>query len=155
MGLQGQPLAILDEDRRFLFAIDRLKLAGTMKIALAERGTEPELAIGIQISRREADEAARLDDEEVRVVPGTARLEFKLVQVDSVPCNTPRRPGIQFLPSDELPAGTCIGVSSRAMISGEQIADANQNYDDQNRVAVQVRFNVRPEVTLFELQRAE
>ncbi len=36
-----------------------------------------------------------------------------------------------------------MGVVSRAMINGEQIADANQNYDDQNRVAVQLRFNVQ------------
>jgi preprotein translocase subunit SecD len=87
---------------------------------------------------------ATQDSEAVKsLIVRTGRLEFKLVEVDSVPCIAPRRPGIQFLPSDELPAGTCLGVQSRAMISGEQIADANQTHDDQNRVAVQVRFNVQ------------
>ena len=90
----------------------------------------------VRVPATQAPEAVK------RLIVRTGRLEFKLVEVDSVPCNARRRPGIQFLPSDELPAGTCLGVQSRAMISGEQIADANQTHDDQNRVAVRIRFDV-------------
>jgi preprotein translocase subunit SecD len=112
----------------------RINALGTLEPTIIQQGAS---RILVQVPGMQDPEALK------RLIGRTARLEFKLVQVDAVPCNTPRRPGIQFLPSDELPAGTCIGVSSRAMISGEQIADANQNYDDQNRVAVQVRFNVQ------------
>jgi preprotein translocase subunit SecD len=112
----------------------RINALGTLEPTIITQGSN---RILVQVPGMQDPQALQ------QLIGRTARLEFKLVQVDSVPCNTPRRPGIQFLPSDELPAGTCIGVSSRAMISGEQIADANQNYDDQNRVAVQVRFNVQ------------
>jgi preprotein translocase subunit SecD len=112
----------------------RINALGTLEPTIIQQGAN---RILVQVPGMQDPEALK------QLIGRTARLEFKLVQVDTVPCNTPRRPGIQFLPSDELPAGTCIGVSSRAMISGEQIADANQNYDDQNRVAVQVRFNVQ------------
>ena len=112
----------------------RINALGTLEPTIIQQGAN---RILVQVPGMQDPEALK------QLIGRTARLEFKLVQVDAVPCNTPRRPGIQFLPSDELPAGTCIGVSSRAMISGEQIADATQNYDDQNRVAVQVRFNVQ------------
>jgi len=112
----------------------RINALGTLEPTIIQQGAN---RILVQVPGMQDPEALK------RLIGRTARLEFKLVEADQVPCNTPRRPGIQFLPSDELPAGQCIGVQSRAMISGEQIADANQNYDDQNRVAVQVRFNVQ------------
>src|SRR5207253_11417038 len=80
----------------------------------------------------------------VRLIGRTGRLEFKLVEVDSVRCNAPRRPGIQYLPSDEARGvGQCVGVQSRAMVSGEHIADATRTYNESGEVAVQVRFNVQ------------
>ncbi|HTU10213.1 MAG TPA: protein translocase subunit SecD [Allosphingosinicella sp.] len=112
----------------------RINALGTLEPTIITQGSS---RILVQVPGMQDPEALK------RLIGRTARLEFKLVEVASLPCNTPRRPGIQYLPSDELPAGTCMGVQSRAMISGEQIADATQNYDEQNRVAVQVRFNVQ------------
>jgi preprotein translocase subunit SecD len=110
----------------------RINALGTLEPTIITQGAN---RILVQVPGMQDPEALK------RLIGRTARLEFKLVQVDSLPCNTPRRPGIQYLPSDELPAGACMGVESRAMINGEQIADATQNYDDQNRVAVQIRFD--------------
>ncbi len=112
----------------------RINALGTLEPTIITQGAS---RILVQVPGMQDPEALK------QLIGRTARLEFKLVEVDSLPCGTPRRPGIQYLPSDELPAGTCMGVQSRAMISGEQIADASQNYDNDNRVAVQVRFNVQ------------
>jgi preprotein translocase subunit SecD len=112
----------------------RINALGTLEPTIIQQGAN---RILVQVPGMQDPEALK------RLIGRTARLEFKLVEVDAAACNAPRRPGIQYLPSDELPNGQCMGVQSRAMINGEQIADANQNYDDQNRVAVQVRFNVQ------------
>jgi preprotein translocase subunit SecD len=112
----------------------RINALGTLEPTIITQGAN---RILVQVPGMQDPEALK------RLIGRTARLEFKLVEVPQTPCNTPRRPGIQYLPSDELPAGQCMGVQSRAMISGEQIADATQNYDDSNRVAVQVRFSVQ------------
>jgi len=112
----------------------RINALGTLEPTILQQGVN---RILVQVPGMQNPEALK------QLIGRTARLEFKLVEVDAAACNTPRRPGIQYLPSDELPGGQCMGVQSRAMISGEQIADATQNYDDQNRVAVQVRFNVQ------------
>jgi len=112
----------------------RINALGTLEPTIITQGAS---RILVQVPGMTDPEALK------RLIGRTARLEFKLVEIDQLPCATPRRPGIQYLPSDELPAGQCIGVQSRAMIAGDQIADATQNYDDQGRVAVQVRFNVQ------------
>jgi preprotein translocase subunit SecD len=112
----------------------RIDALGTRESRITARGRS---RILVQVPGLRDPEALK------RLIGITGHLEFKLVEADALPCNAPRRPGIQYLPSDELPAGMCMGVQSRTMINGEQIADANQNYDDQGRVAVQVRFNVQ------------
>jgi preprotein translocase subunit SecD len=112
----------------------RINALGTLEPTIVAQGAN---RILVQVPGMQDPEALK------RLIGRTARLEFKLVQVDGLPCNSPRRPGTQYLPSDELPAGTCMGVESRAMINGEQIADARQDYDQQNRVAVQVSFNTQ------------
>ncbi len=112
----------------------RINALGTLEPTIITQGAN---RILVQVPGMQNPEALK------QLIGRTARLEFKLVEVDGpVPCNTPRRPGIQFLPADDL-QGQCMGLQSRAIINGEQIADANQNYDDQNRVAVQIRFNVQ------------
>jgi preprotein translocase subunit SecD len=78
-----------------------------------------------------------------RLIGRTARLEFKLVEVESLPCRAPRRPGVQYLPSDELPAGICMGVQTRSLLGNEQISDARQNFDETGRVSILVRFDVQ------------
>ena len=112
----------------------RINALGTLEPTIINQGSN---RILVQVPGMQDPEALK------RLIGRTARLEFKLVEVDSAACNTPRRPGVQYIPSDELPAGQCLGVQSRAMINGDQIADARQDYDDQGRVSVRVSFNAQ------------
>ncbi|HYD11573.1 MAG TPA: protein translocase subunit SecD [Allosphingosinicella sp.] len=110
----------------------RINALGTLEPTIIQQGAN---RILVQVPGMQDPEALK------RLIGRTARLEFKLVETDAVPCNTPRRPGIQFLPTEEQP-GQCLGVQSRAMVSGEQIVDARQDYNENNEVSVRVSFNV-------------
>src|SRR5205085_8893994 len=112
----------------------RINALGTLEPTIITQGAN---RILVQVPGMQDPEALK------RLIGRTARLEFKLVEEPNAPCNTPRRLGIQYLPSNELPAGRCVGVQSRAMVNGEQITDANQNYNQNNEVDVQVKFNVQ------------
>jgi preprotein translocase subunit SecD len=112
----------------------RINALGTLEPTIIQQGAN---RILVQVPGMQDPEALK------RLIGRTARLEFKLVEADALPCNTPRRPGIQYLPSDELPAGQCMGVQSRAMVSGDQITDARQDYNENNEVSVRVNFNVQ------------
>jgi preprotein translocase subunit SecD len=73
----------------------------------------------------------------------TARLEFKLVDVLANPAS-PRPPaGSQFLPYPDDPAGVGrIAVKRRAMVSGDQLVDAQQTFDQTTgEPAVSIRFD--------------
>jgi preprotein translocase subunit SecD len=78
-----------------------------------------------------------------RLVGRSARLQFKLLEVDQLPCNTPPRPGIQYLPADELQAGMCMGVQRRTLLGDENIADARQEFNENGEVSITVRFDTR------------
>jgi preprotein translocase subunit SecD len=112
----------------------RINALGTLEPTIIQQGAN---RILVQVPGMQDPEALK------RLIGRTARLEFKMVEVASLPCNTPRRPGIQYLASDELPAGQCAGVQSRAMVSGDQITDARQDYNENNEVSVRVNFNVQ------------
>lgn len=83
------------------------------------------------------------DPEAVKALIGrTARLEFKVVP-DEQPSQevlaSGRAPvGLQILPSRE---GGPIAVQRRALISGDQIARAQQGFDEQGRPDVQITFD--------------
>ncbi|KQM76759.1 preprotein translocase subunit SecD [Sphingomonas sp. Leaf22] len=72
----------------------------------------------------------------------TARLEFKLVDVTADPAAVARGQapaGSQILP---YPAqGTPIAVKRSAIISGDQLTDARQTYDENQQPAVSFNFN--------------
>ena len=112
----------------------RINALGTLEPTIITQGAS---RILVQVPGMQDPEALK------RLIGRTARLEFKLVEIGQLPCNTPRRPGIQYLPADDLPRGQCMGVQSRAMISGEQIADARQDYNESNQVSVRVSFNLQ------------
>ena len=76
-----------------------------------------------------------------RLIGHTPRVEFRLVEVDSLPCNAPPRPGLLYLPVDELEAGDCMGVQSRAVLGEEQIEDARRDFSEIGEVLIVVRFN--------------
>jgi preprotein translocase subunit SecD len=72
----------------------------------------------------------------------TARLEFKLVDVLANP-TSPRPPaGSQFLPYPDDPAGVGrLAVKRRAMVTGDQLVDAQQDFNERGEPAVSLRFD--------------
>lgn len=71
----------------------------------------------------------------------TARLEFKLVDVDADPALVAEGrapPGSQILPSLE---GGSVVVKRRAIISGDQLIDSQVSTDQNNQPAVSFRFD--------------
>ncbi|MBA3676750.1 MAG: protein translocase subunit SecD [Sphingosinicella sp.] len=86
-----------------------------------------------------------LDDPEgLKALLGkTARLEFKLVDLNADPAQVAqgRAPaGSQVLPMAE--GGAPVAVIRRAMVTGDQLIDAQQTFDPQNNApAVSIRFD--------------
>ena len=83
------------------------------------------------------------DPEALKALIGqTARLEFKLVDLTADPAQVAqgRAPGgSQVLP---LADGTgAMAVKRRVMVTGEQLVDAKQGFDEDNRPIVNIRFN--------------
>ncbi|HEY0084836.1 MAG TPA: protein translocase subunit SecD [Allosphingosinicella sp.] len=71
----------------------------------------------------------------------TARLEFKLVDLTADPAQVAqgRAPvGSQVLPMQD---GGAIAVKRRAIVSGEQLIDAQQRFDESNQPSVSINFN--------------
>jgi preprotein translocase subunit SecD len=71
----------------------------------------------------------------------TARLEFKLVDLTADPAQVAqgRAPvGSQVLPMQD---GGSIAVKRRAIVSGEQLIDAQQRFDESNQPSVSINFN--------------
>ncbi len=69
----------------------------------------------------------------------TAKLEFKLVDVNADPAATTAPPGDQILPYADQP-GT-VTVRRRAMITGDQLVDSQVGQDDNGSPAVTFRFD--------------
>ena len=61
-----QPLPVLHQHRHVLFLIDDERLARAVQVALVIGSAQAKLAVWVQIIRRNADVAGRLDDEQVR-----------------------------------------------------------------------------------------
>ena len=83
------------------------------------------------------------DPEGLKALLGkTARLEFKLVAPDQTGVETGRAaPGTQILP---MQGGGRIAVLRRAMVNGDQLVDAQQQFDQTtNEPVVSIRFDGR------------
>lgn len=80
------------------------------------------------------------DPEALKTLLGkTARLEFKLVDLNADPASGRAPPGSQILPMRE---GGSVAVLRRAMVTGDQLVDAQQTFDPQtNQPAVSIRFD--------------
>ena len=61
-----------------------------------------------------------------RLIGRTARLEFKLVEIGQLPCNTLRRPGIRYLPA---------GRTSGRDLYGRAEQGGDQRRSDRGRAA--------------------
>src|SRR6476620_10011555 len=83
------------------------------------------------------------DPEELKKLIGqTARLEFKLVDLTADPQQVQQGrapPGSQVLPMAD---GTgLIAVKRRVMVSGDQLTDASQSFDQDGRPDINIKFN--------------
>jgi preprotein translocase subunit SecD len=111
----------------------RIDPGGTKEITVV---TEGDNRILVQVPGVQDPEALK------RLIGQTARLEFKLVDLDANP-NDVRAgrapPGSQVLPMAD---GTgSIAVKRRVMVSGDQIVKANQGFDQDGRPDIEIAFN--------------
>jgi preprotein translocase subunit SecD len=86
------------------------------------------------------------DPEGLKALLGkTAKLEFKLVDLDADPVELAKGiapAGSQILPYPANPDGVpYIAVKRRVMVSGDELNDSRQEFDDNGRPAVKIVFN--------------
>jgi preprotein translocase subunit SecD len=111
----------------------RIDPGGTKEITVINQG---ERRIFVQVPGVEDPEALK------QLIGQTARLEFKLVDQNADPNQVAQGrapPGSQVLPMAD---GTgAIAVQRRVMVSGEQLVDAKQGFDQNGRAVVDITFN--------------
>ena len=111
----------------------RIDPGGTKEVTVVNQG---ERRILVQVPGLEDPDALK------RLVGQTARLEFKLVDLEADPAQVAQGrapPGSQVLP---LVDGGAIAVKRRAIVTGEQLTDARQEFDQQTGAAVvTIKFN--------------
>ena len=111
----------------------RIDPQGTKEITVINQG---ERRILVQVPGVEDPEALK------QLIGQTARLEFKLVDLTADPnqVQAGRAPaGSQVLPMAD---GTgAIAVKRRVMVSGDQLVDAKQSFDQDGRPVVSITFN--------------
>jgi preprotein translocase subunit SecD len=111
----------------------RIDPQGTKEITVISQGNS---RILVQVPGVEDPEALK------RLIGQTARLEFKLVDLTADPNQVQqgRAPaGSQVLPMAE--GGGLIAVKRRVMVSGDQLVDAKQGFDQDGLAVVNIRFN--------------
>jgi len=113
----------------------RINALGTLEPTIIRQGTS---RIMVQVPGMQDPEALK------RLIGRTARLEFKLVNESVTPeqLASGRAPaGSQILAYAEGGAAARIAVQRRAMITGDQIADARQDFNEQGQPSVTVSFD--------------
>jgi len=114
----------------------RINALGTLEPTIIRQGSS---RIVVQVPGLQDPEALK------QLIGRTARLEFKLVDLTATPeqMQSGRGPvGSQVLPYSEGGEGARIAVQRRAIITGDQIADARQGFDPQdNRPVVNITFD--------------
>ena len=81
-------------------------------------------------------------DQLKQLIGQTARLEFKLVDLSANPADVQAGrapPGSQVLPM--ATGGGFMAVKRRVMVSGDQLTDANQGFDQDGRPDINITFN--------------
>jgi preprotein translocase subunit SecD len=111
----------------------RIDPGGTKEITVINQGDR---RIFVQVPGVEDPEALK------QLIGQTARLEFKLVDLNADPDQVRQGfapPGSQVLPMAD---GTgAIAVQRRVMVSGDQLVDAKQSFDQDGRPVVSIKFN--------------
>lgn len=111
----------------------RIDPQGTKEITVINQGTD---RILVEVPGVEDPEALK------SLIGQTARLEFKLVDLtaDQNQVAQGHAPaGSQVLPMAE--GGGFIAVKRRVMVSGDQLTDAKQSFDQDGRAVVSISFN--------------
>jgi len=111
----------------------RIDPQGTKEITVVNQGTD---RILVEVPGVEDPEALK------RLIGQTARLEFKLVDLTADPNQVAqgRAPaGSQVLPMAD--GSGAIAVKRRIMVSGDQLVDAKQAFDQDGRAVVSIAFN--------------
>jgi len=111
----------------------RIDPGGTKEITVITQGGN---RILVQVPGVEDPEALKT------LIGQTARLEFKLVDQSANPEDVQQGrapPGGQVLPMAD--GSGFIAVKRRVMVSGEQLIDAKQGYDQDGRAVVDITFN--------------
>jgi preprotein translocase subunit SecD len=111
---------------------NRIDPEGTKEVTVIRQGSD---RILVQVPGLEDPEGLK------QLLGKTARLEFKLVDLTADPAQVAqgRAPvGSQVLP---VQGGGTIAVKRRAIVSGDQLIDASQQFDENNQPAVSINFN--------------
>jgi preprotein translocase subunit SecD len=110
----------------------RIDPGGTKEITVVTEGSD---RILVQVPGVENPEELK------RLIGQTARLEFKLVDLTADPAQVAQGhapAGSQVLPQVQ---GGFIAVKRRVMVSGDQLVDARQGFDQDGRPVVEIKFN--------------
>ncbi len=110
----------------------RIDPSGTKEVTVINQGQR---RILVQVPGVEDPEALK------DLIGQTARLEFKLVDLEADPDQVAQGrapPGSQILP---LVDGGTMAVKRRLMVSGDQLVDARQGFDQDGRPVVDITFN--------------
>src|SRR6188472_735939 len=111
----------------------RIDPGGTKEITVITEGSD---RILVQVPGVENPEELK------RLIGQTARLEFKLVDLTADPAQVQQGrapPGSQVLPMAD--GSSAIAVKRRVMVSGDQLVDAKQGFDQDGRPVVDITFN--------------
>jgi preprotein translocase subunit SecD len=111
----------------------RIDPGGTKEITVITEGGN---RILVQVPGVEDPDALK------RLIGQTARLEFKLVDMSADPREVQQGrapPGSQVLPMAD--GSSAIAVKRRVMVSGDQLTEATQGFDQDNRPDINIRFN--------------
>jgi preprotein translocase subunit SecD len=111
----------------------RIDPQGTKEITVINQGTD---RILVEVPGVEDPEALK------RLIGQTARLEFKLVDMTADPAQVQQGhapAGSQVLQLAE--GGGFIAVKRRVMVSGDQLVDAKQSFDQNGQAVVSIKFN--------------
>ena len=111
----------------------RIDPGGTKEITVITEGNN---RILVQVPGVEDPDALK------KLIGQTARLEFKLVDLSANPQDVQQGrapPGSQVLPMAD---GTgFMAVKRRVMVSGDQLTDAQQGFDQDGRADINIKFN--------------
>ena len=111
----------------------RIDPSGTKEITVITEGNN---RILVQVPGQDDPEALK------KLIGQTARLEFKLVDLSANPQDAQQGrapPGSQVLPMAD--GSGVLTVKRRVMVSGDQLTDATQSFDQDGRPDINIKFN--------------